>query len=125
MRDNSNLDTSMGLRVTSNKRNHLLTQNNNIKIWYPENKHVMGIPYLLHKHHELTLIEMIVHKHKKGVNCVVKFSQGSGNRLRPCLDRLFVTRLEERKEVEEIMNMGFLRGNTSSPTEVKNHDLPL
>jgi len=39
-----------------------------------------------------------------------------------------VTRPEtkiQRKEVEEIVNTGFLRGNTSSPTEVKNHDLPL
>jgi len=71
---------------------------------------------------------MRVHKHKRGVNCVVKFSQVSENRLRPYLDRLFVTRQKakiQQKEVEETMNTGFLRGNTSSPTEVENHDLPL
>jgi len=65
---------------------------------------------------------------QEGVNCVVKFSQVSENRLRPCLDRLFVTHSAakiQRKEVEEIMNTGFLRGNTCSPSEVKNHDLPL
>ena len=62
------------------------------------------------------------------MNCVVKFSQVSGNRLRPSSDKLFVTRQEAKiqlKEVEEIMNMEFLRGNTSSLTEVKNDDLPL
>ena len=67
------------------------------------------------------MIEMRVHKYKRGVNCVVKFSQVSGN-------RLFVTRPEAKvqwKEVEEIMNTRFLCGNTSSATEVKNHDLPL
>jgi len=44
------------------------------------------------------------------------------NRLRPCSDILFMTRPEtkiQRKEVEEIVNTEFLRGNTSSPTEVK------
>ena len=64
---------------------------------------------------------------QEGVNCVVKFSQVFGNRLRPCSDRLFVTSPEvkiQRKEVEEIMNTRFLRENTSSPTKVKNHDLP-
>ena len=50
------------------------------------------------------------------------------NRIRSCSDRLFVTRAKAKvqwKEVEEIMNTRFLHGNTSSPTEVKNHDLPL
>jgi len=62
------------------------------------------------------------------VDCVVKFSQVSGNRLRPYSDRLFVTHPEakiQRKEVEEIMNARFLLENTSSLTEVKNHDIPL
>jgi len=50
------------------------------------------------------------------------------NRFKPCSDRLFLTRPEmkiQRKELEEIVNMRFLRGNTSTATEVKNHDLPL
>jgi len=58
----------------------------------------------------------------------VKFLQVFENRLRPCSDKLFVRRLEAKiqlKEVEEIMNTGFLRGNTFSPIEVKNDDLPL
>jgi len=64
----------------------------------------------------------------KGVNCVVKFRKFLENRLRPCSDILFVIRPEAKiqwKEVEEIMNMRFLHGNTSSLIEVKNHDLPL
>jgi len=65
---------------------------------------------------------------QEGVNCVVIFLQVSRNRPRPCSDKLFVIRSEVKiqlKEVEEIMNTRFLRGNTSNPTEVKNHDLPL
>jgi len=69
------------------------------------------------------------HKHKKGVNCVAKFSQVSGNRLRPCSDRVFVTSPEQKysKNKQKIngVKTRFLYGNTSNPTEVKNHDLPL
>ena len=56
---------------------------------------------------------MRVHKHKRGVNCVAKFSQFSEDRLRPCSDRLFVTRPENANAVrirEEKVNTGFLRG---------------
>jgi len=69
---------------------------------------------------------MRVHKHKRGVNYVVKFSQVSRNRLRPYSNNLFVTRPEakiQQKEAKEIMDMRFLRRSTSSSTEVKNHDL--
>ena len=58
---------------------------------------------------------------------LLNFRKFLKNRFRSCSDRLFVTRPEvkiQRKEVEEILNTRFLRGNTSSPTEVKNHDLP-
>ena len=62
------------------------------------------------------LIEMRVHKHKRRVNCAVKFRKIRENKLRPCSNRLFVTRPEakiQRNEVEEIVDTGFLRENTS------------
>ena len=65
---------------------------------------------------------------QEGVNCVAKFSQFSGNRLRPCSDRLFITRPENGNAAEISRTESehrILRGNTSIPTEVKNHDLPL
>jgi len=59
---------------------------------------------------------------QEGVNCVVRFSQFLENRLRSYLQRLFLNCPEaktQRKRAKEIMDMGFLRENTSSPTEVK------
>jgi len=41
------------------------------------------------------LIEMRVHKHKRGVNCVAKFPHVSRNKLRPCSDMVFITSPEQ------------------------------
>jgi len=42
------------------------------------------------------LLEIRVHKHKRRVNCVGKFSVVSGHKLRPCLDRVFVPHPEPK-----------------------------
>jgi len=57
-----------------------------------------------------------IHKHKRGVNCVGKFSWISENRLKNCLVRVFVLNPEKkcsgyRPKINEV-NTIFLRGNT-------------
>jgi len=73
------------------------------------------------------LLKRRVHKRKRGVNCVVRFSQFSGEQAQALFAKVVPETPQKRKFSEkwakEIMDIGFLRGNTSSPTEVKNYNL--
>ena len=74
----------------------------------------------------LALCQKEEYKTQEGVNCVLKFFRIIWQpRNRPCLDKLFLEHPEAKLVRKEIIDTRFFTWKASSPTEVKNHDLPL
>ena len=60
---------------------------------HPTTRRVRNLPWVASRQlGHMPLLDLRAHKYKRGLNCVAKFSAVSGNMLRPCSDRVFVTR---------------------------------